>query len=258
MKNIIAITSLLAAGTVFASAETVITVADLGKSATQAAISYDVSGSTGTFSGSGLFSRPTGGRHAAGITFNLDLTALGITDSSSTYSGSSVQLVDYRTSANSTSSAIGLAVIANGVQFTWGDSAYSSSLYVSWSTLWDKKYDVAGNSYVTMTLVGANMAGGTAAAGTALYDDTGVLFNANNGKGYSFGSLTSTNDYSVITLADTSVLSGASIFSGSPTVAEIAAASQAILVIPEPSAFGLLAGVGALAFVAARRRRRAK
>ena len=42
-----------------------------------------------------------------------------------------------------------------------------------------------------------------------------------------------------------------------------AAAAQAFatansLVIPEPSAFGLLAGVGALAFVAARRRRRAK
>ncbi len=37
-----------------------------------------------------------------------------------------------------------------------------------------------------------------------------------------------------------------------------AAAAAATAAIPEPSAFGLLAGVGALAFVAARRRRRAK
>ncbi len=257
MKNIIAITSLLAAGTVFANAATVITVSDLGESAVQSAISYDVSGSTGTFSGDGLFTSISS-RYTAGITFNLDLTALGITDSSSTYSGDSVQLVDYRTSASSTSSAIGLAAIANGVQFTWNDSAYSSSYYVSWSTLWDKKYDVAGKSYVTMTLVGANLAGGTTAKGTALYDDTGVLFKANNGAGYSFGTLTSTATYSSITLADTSVLSGASIFSGSPTAEEITAASQAILVIPEPLTFGLLAGVGALALVAARRRRRAK
>lgn len=33
---------------------------------------------------------------------------------------------------------------------------------------------------------------------------------------------------------------------------------KALIVVPEPSAFGLLAGAGALAFVAARRRRRAK
>ena len=259
MKNIITIATLLAAGTALANAETVITVKDLSNDLSSGNISYSVSESTGTFSGTGLFTNNSG-RYTAGFTFNLNLTALGITDSSSTFSpesGSSLQLVDYKISESSTASEIGLAAISNGVQFTWNGKAYQGSVYVPWSNLFDKKYEVGGNSYVTMTLVAAKQAGGSSATnGAALYDKDGAVFKANNDGDYKFLNLTSMVAYSVITLGDVSKLSGASVFSGSPTTEEIKNASQSILVVPEPSAFGLLAGLGALALVGARRRPR--
>ena len=259
MKNIITIATLLAAGTALANASTVITVKDLSTNSSSGNISYSVSNSAGTFSGSGLFTNYYS-RYTAGFTFNLNLTALGIKDSSSTFSpssGTSLQLVDYRTSENSTASEIGLAAISNGVQFTWNGKAYQGSVYVPWSNLFDKKYEVGGKSYVTMTLVAAKQAGGSSAGdGAALYDKEGNIFKANNNNDYKFAQLTSTVAYSVITLGDVSKLSGASVFSGSPTTDQIKSASQSILVVPEPSAFGLLTGLGALALVGARRRRR--
>ena len=261
MKNIITIATLLAAGTALANADTVITVKDLSTGLSSGDISYSVSDSAGMFSGNGLFTNLSSNRYTAGFTFNLNLTALGITDSSSTFSpssGSSLQLVDYKTSGSSTTSEIGLAAISTGVQFTWNGSAYFSAHYVPWSNLLGKKYEVGGNSYVTMTLVAAKQAGGSSATdGAALYDEEGAVFKASNGSSdYKFATLTSTAAYSVITLGDVSKLSGASVFSGSPTAEEIKSASKSIRVIPEPSAFGLLAGLGALALVGARRRRR--
>lgn len=252
MKKVITAAVLLAASTALANAATVITLTDLSQD-----VSGDISYSadTGYLSGSSLYTT-TGNYHIASVTFILNLTALGITSSDSTWSGTGSdttreQLVDCKVSESDTSGAIGLQVSSNGLQFTWQSALWSStsSAYLTWSSLREKSYTLGDDTCVTLTLDANTYAGST--EGSCVYYEDGTATNLSNVSlkvaSKSFGVIYVNEDY----------IKSVSVFSGSATAEEIKTASEALksAAIPEPSAFGLLAGVGALALVAARRRR---
>ena len=259
MKKYITLAALLAAGTAFAgAAETIITLTDLTKDYS-GNVSY--SAETGCLSGSSLFELKKDGetsRYVASTTINIDLTALGISESNLTYNGSTI-LLDYRTDADVTTGAIGLIATGSGIQLAWQDSVYSntSAWSITWSTLLNDAYVAENRSYVSLTLESSMRDGNK--GGTAVYNKSGTGYvgtNSTNGNtgALAWANLKSDKEYDVIYVAS-SYVTGVSVYSGIASETQMSAASEA-LVVPEPSAFGMLAGLGALALVASRRRRK--
>ena len=242
MKKYITVAALLAAGTAFASADVVV------KDSTQSTDSYDAE--TGLLTGEGLFDQEQ--YHAASTTIKLDLTSLGFVGVDGGYSGEDTILVEYR--AEGDDRTIGLAATTDGIKFTWQGTVWSSfsSHYISWDALKADSFTEGESTYVVLTLEGSR-ALNAPSYGTFVYNSEGDA-HVSGYDGTDFGSskLCATADYSSIYL-NSDYVAAAYVTPGVATKEQIVAAGN---VIPEPSAFGMLAGLGALALVAARRRRK--
>ena len=265
MKHIITITSLLAAGTILANAETT-KIAD---------ISDLLSGSTGT-----------------GITASSDWTYSG--GSVYDFSAENAAFLNGSNSAvlNAINAASGYVTIAAWVNITDPDSSTAASNPNSGSnyqTIFGFGEDRTGFKFCikdnglafvtkyhteerlssdnvaldgTWTLVGVSFSAGAGSGarlfgGTETYEDKtlGAWTEPSTANTFSIGSANS-NAYAEGfngLMAGLSVFTSDSYLSGADIASFMGNAPSAV---PEPSAFGLLAGLGALALAGTRRRRR--
>ena len=241
MKNIITITSLLFAGTLVGNAATTITVADSTKTTSQGALTYTAPTSEtdkmGWVSGKGLFENIKEGqadRYVATTVFKLNVDAL-----SSDTSLENTLLLTYQVSSSDTSGAVGLYATTQGLKWKWQGSEWSTNLDLSYDTLKAATYDY--NSTDGTVLLGFR---------SSWYSET------KSGSQVANKNFTSSHDSTVLK----SSKAYATIGINTEYISQFAVSSGLNIpsTIPEPSAFGLLAGLGALALVAARRRRSRK
>ena len=253
VKYTLTAAALLAASAALASAAgTVVTTTDLSTDATYEDGSITYTASSGFFDGSSSLFETVNSRYTAMTTVAVNLTALGISSDVTTLdSDTSILLVNYQTSSSSTTSSIGIVATETGLTLSWAGSAYFT-VYYTYESLLEDSYTVDGDTYSIVTLVGA--ARSSSLTGAGLFDVDGSLAN-----GIASTALTTSAAYASIFVA-TDYIGAVSIYAGASTsdIATITAALQEahIASVPEPSAFGLLAGIGALALVASRRRRR--
>ena len=262
MKNIIAVTTLLAAGTLFSSAETIAEIDktdstlkayfnfDSGRSPTAGSISwnelptwneggYGVCGTTSTHpytSGAGL-------RASTGFTVSFDvnnitrdgtllsMTSAGQENMSATWRSLSITYTDGTLSAQFHGNTAGAVT----------KTISSESNINDWTTL-TLVGSASGTTfsldfYMNGTLIGTSSTGG---ANNIVQDTINKLQ-----FGY-YGNSSNSANMNV----DNILIYGKALSSDEVKALTIS--------VPEPSAFGLLAGAGALALVAARRRRQKK
>ena len=276
MKNIIAITSLLAAGTLCASAA-IETELLWGLDFTSTALAFsDNSTQTGTVSGSGsiavdggLFgtgSYTTEGRDAG----KLKLSGLSALQSSSF-------TISFHAKYNTTSGQWPILATfgANGNQqykLTYyvdnsnykidkdGDySEFTSSAYNEFTSSADTRNVIASGTPSTDWAHYA-LAYDVTSQALSFYIDGALVGSgtvdgriANSVSNIVFGGRIQDRNYSNLTLSDVAIYSGAL---GSDQISYLSTHKANSSAIPEPSAFGLLAGLGALALAGTRRRRR--
>ena len=238
-KSILATAALVAASSALASAASV-TITGLSSDYSGTDITY--TSSTGYITGSSLFSTVASGSdnyYTASTTLILSVSALNsLTEDTA--------LLIYETAEGTTTAAIGLSVdvSAGALTFYWAGTTVwtgATNISVTYADL-----DDDSDGYITVTFVGNDPTDGT------------VLY---NGEGDSLGSssaLKARNVEYTTVYVNTDVVTAISVTDGIATSDEVAEAGSDLndAVVPEPSAFGLLAGIGALALVAARRRRR--
>ena len=244
--------SLLAGGLLQGSAVAATTIfTDLSQSSSGGDISYtspeegSVNGfATGTISSAVSAS---GDRHPSSVTLSLNLSAMR--DAVQEPGFSNTLLVDLRTSESETSGSIGLMLTTDGLKFSWEGNAWSPQ-YVTLDSLQNLSYTVEGSDYVTLTLVAAAWAEGT--KGTKLLDAEGEGVVCSNGVSFTYGGLTSTQNYQAV-FVNTKYITGMGITPGVATPEEIVAATKS-LAVPEP-ATASLSLLGLVALMARRRRR---
>ncbi|WP_187296664.1 PEP-CTERM sorting domain-containing protein [Akkermansia muciniphila] len=247
--------SLLAGGLLQGSAVAATTIfTDLSQSSSVGDISY-TSPEEGTVNGfaTGAISSEVsagGERHPSSVTLSLNLSAMR--DAVQEADFSNTLLVDLRTSESSTDGSIGLMLTTDGLKFSWQGNAWSPQYvaYVALDSLQNLSYTVEGSDYVTLTLVAAAQAEGT--KGTKLLDAEGEGVVCNNGVSFTYGGLTSTQNYQTV-LVNTKYITGMGITPGVATPEEIVAATRS-LAVPEP-ATASLSLLGLVALMARRRRR---
>ncbi len=270
MKNIITITSLLAAGTLAASAAV----------PTKLLWGFDfksetLTASTGTvenLSGSGTINT-TGGRFGTGSyttttdnSTKLSFTAGGDTSSLAEGNGSFTLSFHAQYSSGLTNWPV-LAAFGVNNSYQWKLSPYKEGAlnghmvldrdgYTDLTTKdlgtytpsedW-AHYALTYNANKTFSLyINGNLLGTTSVAN---------LTSPNQMKMFAFGGRLQGGNNSAVTFSDIAIYKGAL---ASDQIKYLSANKANESAIPEPSAFGLLAGLGALALVGARRRRKTK
>ena len=240
MKNVITIATLLAAGTLVGNAATTITVADSTKTTSQGTLTYTAptseSDKMGWVSGEGLFENikeNSTSRYVATTVFKLDINTL-----SSNSSLEDTILLTYQISSEDTSYAVGLYATTAGLKWKWQNSKWGE-LNLSYDTLKTDIYDY-------------NPTDGTVLLGfrSSRYSETksgSQVGNKDFKSVFSSEGLKSLSAYTTIGI-NTKYISQFAVSSGLNIPSDV----------PEPSAFGLLAGLGALALAGARRRRSRK
>ena len=255
MKNIITIATLLAAGTLAASAATTLKDAVLfqkGDSLQQTTSLTNLG--SGDFSYSFLLS-------SEGL--NRFTSALGSSPSIESYGQEFVSLSGTNTNYNF-GVAQGYSSQDNVIKFTGlytctGDKvnttenpSYRSSFFIGLSgTSGDKTYNILDNvASAAVTLASGGNSGGSSLYLTLKYDNGSFKTYSVDDSGLYYSMF---NEWGTLK-ANTNLVSSVVLFDTKLSASDASAINAAL--IPEPSAFGLLAGLGALALVGARRRRR--
>ncbi len=239
MRNIITTATLLAAGTLVGNAATTITVADSTKTTNQGALTYTAPTSgdkMGWVSGEGLFENiveSSTARYVATTVFKLDIDTL-----SSDSSLADTILLTYQISSGNTTGAVGLYATTEGLKWKCQGSKWSTNLNLPYNTLKTNTYDY--NSTDGTVLLGFRSSRYSGSSGSQVGNKDFTSF-------YSAAGLKSSNVYTTIGI-NTEYISQFAVSSGLNIPSDV----------PEPSAFGLLAGLGALALAGARRRRSRK
>ena len=263
MKNIIAITSLLAAGTVFASAADLIVSFD-SFTAAAATASGQLSKEGDNMIKAGNSGLPTfsdGSLVFSGSEVSFITSSTGGTSNNlgSITGGASITMtlsnVSWKGSAPSmlfTLNTVSVGANALGVSFADVDNLKGVWKGAVWDSTANTPYNISSkaDSFVLTYVVSGGV--------STLYID-GELAATWTGLGTTTNN-TSISQYNIgnnpaVTAGSNMTLHNLYVHSGALSAEEV---KSFVASIPEPSAFGLLAGVGALAFVAARRRRRAK
>ena len=251
MKNIIAIASLLAAGTALANAETILTTT-FGKAAQSSATAVTL---TNTWAEGLTFDAVTGS--VVSLT-KADGKSVDLQTGAAAGSDSSFFSPDANVGAGSPWTAT-FAYTGGVSNITTLDSISLSVGLFNSSGAWHENGAWLGNVTFTATIIDASTNSELGSFSGKLRDTDGVSGDEIKVKGSEkiAVSLTGTSvDLSSVSNLNVKLALTESLNNG--TFVGLQNIAYSGTVIPEPSAFGLLAGAGALAFVAARRRRRAK
>ena len=254
MKNIITTATLLAAGTLAASAATTLKDAVLfqkGDSLQQTTSLTNLG--SGDFSYSFLLS-------SEGL--NCFTSALGSFPSIESYGQEFVSLSGTNTNYNF-GVAQGYSSQNNVIKFTGlytcvGDKvntienpSYRSFFIGLSGTFGDKTYNILDNvASAAVTLASGGNSGGSSLYLTLKYDNGSFKTYSVDDSGLYWSTF---NEWGTLK-ANTNLVSSVVLFDTKLSASDASAINAAL--IPEPSMFGLLAGLGALALVGARRRRR--
>lgn len=155
-----------------------------------------------------------------------------------------------------------------GISLTYYDSSSSSVTTENTGSIIAPSYGASVTSYITLEGFTAGETYTVVAVVAAYANTPTVTFSSGNIVSFAYYDL-SEEDSSVVTTGtsltaetSTAYLIIAEVTADSDGTIAISGGSKTgfnlVAIVPEPSAFGLLAGVGALAFAASRRRRRAK
>ena len=244
MKKIITVAALIAAGTLLGNAASVIVDVN--------GTDFSIVGNTATLTFDNLtFTVTASGTLATSVTKSTDAAKAGWYDSSKDLlftgdnawgkAASSTYLVSPKSGSSSLTVKIsGYEANQSGIDlsFVAGVPFEGAGSWASYATLSGVNSSVSGSvSYVANSASVVTTTELPAASGTIAPFSAAI---------YSFSGLTADDDGSISFVVD-----GIDAHSAGLSAIKVSA-------VPEPSAFGLLAGAGALAFVAARRRRRAK
>ena len=259
MKHILTAAALFAASAALASAATVTTFTDLSTSSTSDGVSYNSeTGAITATTSTDLFVSTNSGTNASNypyyattVTIVFDYSTVLAAATSITETSNTVMLVTVVGAYDGKSGNIGIGLYNGSIVWTWQDSYYATAVSL---TDTDVTATVDESGYLTITLV-ANSYDVYSSSTDVAYGSRIYLSDGEHYYSY-YGLVSGQSTYTEIDINATYV-EGVTVTAGSVTDSDTIKSTSETLAaaVPEPSAFGLLAGIGALVLVAARRRR---